>query len=94
MACINFRTTFRSYLFAIIKYHFNPFNVLNWPVIGNHSKCLVVDGKALMLTNGRTPVRFHTGYISFGSALIADVIFAWHDPEVVDILKYGQRNRP
>ena len=35
-------------------------------------------------------MRFHTGYISFGSVLFANVIFAWHGSAVVDVLKYGQ----
>ena len=33
-------------------------------------------------------MRFHTGYISFGSVLFANVIFAWHGSAVVDVLKY------
>ena len=32
-------------------------------------------------------MRFHTGYISFGTVPFANVIFAWHNSEVVDILK-------
>ena len=39
-------------------------------------------------------MRFNTGYISFGSVLIANVIFVWHDSAVVDILIHGQCNRP
>ena len=35
-------------------------------------------------------VRWHIGDISFGYVLFANVILAWHDSAVVDILKYGQ----
>ena len=39
-------------------------------------------------------MRFHTGNISFGSVLFANVVFEWHDSAVVDILKYGQCTGP
>ena len=39
-------------------------------------------------------MRFHNGFIPFGSVLFDNVIFAWHDSAVVAILKYGQCNRP
>ena len=35
-------------------------------------------------------MKCHTGNISFGSVIFANVIFERHDSAVVDIPKYGQ----